>query len=192
MDCPILSQTMISPKDALLLGVVVLLVTAAMASLRRRMRNRRSGSATGLLGGWSGLEQESAKRDLCELTVQLEELSRRIGAQIDTRFQKLETVIADADQRIASLEALLRAAKDIPALDVAAGDDRVCKGREASEAPAAWQKAGTTAPGAIPSREDPLRRRIHELSASGKTSVEIAQAVGRNPGEIELILALPR
>lgn len=60
-------------------------------------------------------------RDLDELIAELQDLSRKISAEIDTRFAKLEAVIRDADRRIAVLHRLSRgqpsAGKSAPASD---------------------------------------------------------------------------
>jgi|GEM_PF-522038 len=54
-------------------------------------------------------DQREVQAALDDLLVQLEEVSRRVAAQVETRYAKLESVIRDADQRIARLEALTRA-----------------------------------------------------------------------------------
>ncbi len=48
-------------------------------------------------------DQREVKDSMDELLVQLEDFSRRINAQVDTRFAKLEALIRDADDRIAKL-----------------------------------------------------------------------------------------
>jgi hypothetical protein len=44
--------------------------------------------------------------------------------------------------------------------------------------------------GAPAAAEDPAYRPIYQLADLGKTAREIAQELGRQPGEVELILAL--
>ena len=56
-------------------------------------------------------DQRGVQQAMDQLLLQLEELSRRINAQVDTKFLKLETVIRDADDRIARLEGLLGKSK---------------------------------------------------------------------------------
>ena len=56
-------------------------------------------------------DQRGIQQTMDQLLIQLEELSRRINAQVDTKFLKLETVIRDADDRIARLEGLLGKSK---------------------------------------------------------------------------------
>lgn len=183
MTDPTLAQNVLAPRDMLVLGLVLIAVILMMTSVRRRLQNRgrsrtdEAGPATRLPAG------EVMKRDMETLMVQLEELSRRIAAQIDTRFQKLETSIADADERIASLEVLLRAARQLPKLDVTVGDAGCAP-------PGRDEKAGNGGPDYSPIPNDPDKARIYELADSGQSPVQIAQATGRHTGEVELILAL--
>ena len=52
-------------------------------------------------------DQHKLRNSMDELLVELEEVSRRVGAQVNTKFAKLETVIRDADERIARLDRVL-------------------------------------------------------------------------------------
>ena len=52
-------------------------------------------------------EQGRLHQSMDDLLIQLEEVSRRVSAQVDTKFAKLEQVVRDADVRIARLERLL-------------------------------------------------------------------------------------
>ena len=52
-------------------------------------------------------DQHQLRQSMDELLVQLEEVSRNVGAQVETKFAKLEKVIGDADDRIVRLEHML-------------------------------------------------------------------------------------
>jgi len=117
-------------------------------------------------------EQHAMKDDFQELLVDLQELSREISAQIETKFAKLEESIRCADQRIDKLQKLSGASLNIDALV----DDSHVPAPEDHKVSAAEQ--------------DPLRRRIYELSDSGCDAVQIAQDMQHSVGEIELILSL--
>lgn len=119
--------------------------------------------------------QRGVKGDMEELLAELQDLSRKINAQIDTKFAKLEAVIADADRRIETLERLSDSATGRPRLDITVGDDML------GEPPAS--------PAAAPRSSD-VNARVYELADAGRTPVEIAQALDRTPGEVELILGL--
>ncbi len=107
--------------------------------------------------------KEKLARDLEQLIGELQDLSRKITAEIDTRFSKLESAIRDADRRIAVLSRLSRTT-----------------GTKTDERPAEDQN------------EDIRYAIVYELADAGFSPVEIAKDLGRTPGEIELILNLRR
>jgi len=123
--------------------------------------------------------RQAIKDDMQALLVELQDLSRKINAQIDTRFAKLEAAIADADRRIEALQRLSRAARGEPVVDVTIGNE--APGGSPPDPPPA-----SAAPAHPPIRH----AAVYDLADTGKSPVEIAQALGRTPGEIELILAL--
>ncbi len=161
---------------ALLLGVV-LLVFFMMRLTARKQRQSGPTAQRHARDHVAKLKEEHAmKGDMRELMVELQDLSRDINAQIDTRFAKLETSIRAADERIDLLERLLRAADGRPTIDtVVSGDD------VASHLPPEQPQAG---------RPDPPHARIYDLADGGRNSIQIAQQTGKTPGEIELILSL--
>ncbi len=159
-----------------LLGVVLLVFIMLRLTARKQ---RQSGSMPQRYARdhVAKLKEEHAvKGDMRELMVELQELSRNINAQIDTRFAKLEVSIRSADERIDLLERLLRAADGRPTIDtVVSGDD------EAPRLPPAQPQAG------LPESQ---HGRIYDLADGGRNSIQIAQETGKTPGEIELILSL--
>ncbi len=160
---------------AFLLGVV-LLVFIMMRLAARKKRQSGPAAQSHARDQVAKLKEEHAvKGDMRELMVELQDLSRNINAQIDTRFAKLEVSIRAADERIILLERLSRAAQGRQTLDtVVSGDD---------ETPPAPQQAPVGVP------ELP-HGRIYDLADGGRNSIQIAQETGKTPGEIELILSL--
>ncbi len=161
---------------ALLLGVV-LLVIIMMRLTARKQRQSGSTPQSHARDHVAKLKEEhAAKGDMRELMVELQDLSRDINAQIDTRFAKLEVSIRAADERIDLLERLSRAAEGRPTIDtVVSGDDEL--------------------PPLLPEqphveRSEPPHARIYDLADGGRNSIQIAQETGKTPGEIELILSL--
>ncbi len=155
-------------------------MACAIVLLTISMRRRRAqGYGTPRLRPRQRAEEESARRgmrdDMEQLLAELQDLSRKISAQIDTKFAKLEAAIADADRRIDALQRLSRAAEGRPTVDVIVSD----------ETPSLRPDKATVSESA-PGRH----AAVYELHDAGKTPVEIAQALGRTPGEVELILAL--
>ena len=162
---------------ALIIVGVVLLVFIMLRLTARKQRQSGPTSQSHARDHVAKLKEEHAvKGDMRELMVELQDLSRDINAQIDTRFAKLETSIRAADERINLLERLLRAAEGQPTLDtVISGDDELTP--SVPEQP----QAG------LP---EPPHGRIYELADGGRSSIQIARETGKTPGEIELILSL--
>lgn len=132
-----------------------------MLSLRRRQGQPRRPSREPVPQPRPQVSPE-LYRDLDELIVELQELSRRISAEIDTRFAKLETAIRDADRRIAVLHRL---------------------GRR--------EDGAAIRPGSDPATDTDSRHVVvYELADAGFSPVEIARDLGKTPGEVELILNL--
>jgi len=100
-----------SSQQLLSLAVVVLaVVVVANMGWRRRSADgspkqyrREIDSAVG--------QSAAVNREMERLLVELEEMARKINAQIETRFAKLEQSIADADRRIAAMRILIDEAK---------------------------------------------------------------------------------
>ena len=107
--------------------------------------------------------QKRLRHDLEVLIGELQDLSRKISADIDTRFTKLETVMRDADRRIAVL-------------------NRLSRGMSEQEA----NRSGHTLEGDI------RYAVVYELADAGFSPIDIARDLGKTPGEVELILNLRR
>lgn len=107
-------------------------------------------------------EHERLRSEIEKLAAELRALSHDIVRQLDERQAGLEKATAQADERIASLRAML----DVPV-----------------EAPAALNRAGPPSDAA---------RQVYELADRGMNAGEIARHVGRGIGEVELVLNLRR
>jgi len=93
----------------LLMGLVVIIAALMWNAARRRARtNRIDGRADSQARRHNARLQTRAREDIDELMIRLEELSREICGQIDTRFAKLEHVLAEADVKTRALKAELR------------------------------------------------------------------------------------
>ena len=123
-------------------------------------------------------EEEGIRSDVDAMLVQVQDITREMNAQLDTKFCKLDRVIRDADERIARLDRLVRTSQGRPACDVTVG------------------QGGDEPTGANLGRASDERGRRHaqvyQLADAGLSAVEIAERTGRTAGEIELILALRR
>lgn len=160
-----------SAEQMVPLGIVLLAIYLLMSSLRKR-RERQSDQeprdSTLRAGAAPANDSQRMRRDLESLIVELQELSRTISAQIDTRFAKMEAVMRDADRRIATLTRLTRDAED---------HARQAEGRIEGDS-------------SVPTDQDVRHTVVYELADGGASAVEIAKRLGRTTGEIELILNL--
>ena len=158
---------MITAEKLFPLFLIVIIISWLMWSARRRLQGRgHSDEETPIQRQPSKVQtgsKEQIRRDLESLIAELQDLSRKISAEIDTRFVKLEAAMHDADRRIATLNRLSRS------LAEKMGD-------------AKKERHG----------EDVRYTVIYELADAGSTPVEIARELGKTPGEVELILNLRR
>jgi hypothetical protein len=162
-------EDLLSPQKLVPLAILVL---AIVLLLRPRRLGGTGPSASALrTPPAASKSQDRLRRDLEALMVELQDLSRKISAEIDTRFAKLEAAMRDADRRIATLTRLNRKTGQPSGHGVPAE------------------------PGASPPPEDiaepDLRHAIvYELADTGLKPVDIARQLGKTTGEIELILNL--
>jgi len=180
--------------------------------------NSRASASEGQVASPRAASAREVTMEVDSLLGEVEETARRLTAQIDNRYQRLELLIAEADEKIRRLEALTGKAvfpSDVPAPSRAAQvssqpPQAALAGAVVSPAPAqgtmikAAQREALPAVteneraltrlrqerGAPPAAQDPAYQPIYTLSDLGKSAREIAQQLQRQPGEIELILAL--
>jgi hypothetical protein len=165
--------TTTDPQTWLILGLGVVLLIY-MAVLRPMMRRKKDPLEQ--RSSFSSLSQQrSVERQMQSLLVELSEMARQIGAQLDTRAAKLELLIREADEKIAAL----RAASN--------------NGSRSQSADPPARLAGSASddpPFAEPESDAPRHAEIYALADRGRDPFEIATQLARPLGEIELILAL--
>src|SRR3954454_11341814 len=72
----------------------------------RPLRKKKDKDPLERSSGFSTLAQQRAvERDMSNLLVELSEMARQMTAQLDTRAAKLELLLKEADERIATLRA---------------------------------------------------------------------------------------
>lgn len=128
-------------------------------------------------GGGVLAHQRAVERDMSNLLVELSEMARQMTAQLDTRAAKLELLIKEADDRIATLKRAAAGITTVPS------DERTELLATFSELPAEETPSA-------PSPPDPRNLEVYDLADQGLTIQEIAHELGRPTGEVELILAL--
>lgn len=178
--------------------VILLVAGAALVFAIRRWRQivvqKQGGrSATtlpaaggGVTAGKPALNVREVSMELQALLADLEETSRRLTAQLDNRYTRMEQLLEEADTKIRKLEALSSAPATAPA---PGGPAPRVTPSVVNEAERMLQRLRLER-GAPAPTDDPAYAPIYSLADRGKSPREIAQELGRHTGEIELILAL--
>lgn len=155
----------------LLVVGVALLIFVLWFNVRRRVAGHES------LDPREKIERDKQvsgmKNDLRAMMVELDELTRRFSSQLDAKAVKLERLIEQADQRIATLNGK---PVEVDRSDVAEGSREAASGDVEIE---------TTV-----GSPDPLAENIYQLADAGKDPGEIARQLDEHIGKVELILAL--
>ena len=195
------------------LPLVVLCLVMLSVSMLRRSQHRSATTRDLTREQLARLrDQKDVRQSMDDLLTQLEEVSRRVNAQVETRFVKLETVIRDADDRIARLELLAPSAKapqHVSGITSPAANDTESATKGSSDfqpgiagvvsratsslPPSAANPVAESAavpPASQPMSREERRRRIYELADAGTTPMTIADTLQVPLGEVELILSL--
>ncbi len=181
----------ITPNQIILIASGILLVFVIKrwrAVTIKRKRATENPTAPG--SPQSALSAREIRAELAALLADLEETARRVSAQIENRRTGLDLLLKEADEKIKRLEELTKTAKAAdprPAAPIAVSTtaaqliNRLRQERGA---------AAATPPATAAPVEDSVNRPIYALADAGKSAREIAQILNRQPGEVELILAL--
>ena len=167
-----------SSGQLLMLGLAVGGLTIVMLSTYRRNRRSRFAPRATVRERYKELENSAgATRDVGTAMLELDQLARQIYGRIDTRFAKLETVIRDADERIAKLSRLAATSAESSA------------GRSALDVTLDSQNPDVRDSLLDPSG-DKRHDAIYRMADGAMSAADIARDTGKTKGEIELILAL--
>lgn len=184
----ILTQAKLENTDLILVvGLGLLLLVLAGSWIARR----KPGGGGAPPGGEGTPEERQQRRkefdamhrDLGKAMTEIETLARRLGDDLEAKTARIEALMKEADDRIATLQRLQSGAND-------ATDETP------SPPAAAIMNRPTSDPDPEPASEndapDPLSREVYKLADAGHTSMEIARKLNEQIGKIELILALRR
>jgi len=175
MRCPqaihviLLIAEISAPKDPaawVAVGFGILLMTYLLL----RSRGKKRDPLDNRLPRMSLSQQRSVEQQMQNLLVELNEMARQITAQLDTRANKLEMLIKEADETLARLQAA-RAEPVVKASPRESSIDQL---------------------GPVERTSDPRHAEIYTLSDQGLAPPDIASRLSRPRGEVELILALRR
>jgi hypothetical protein len=162
----------------LIVGIVFICAWLLMRIRKRSLRGPGHPTAQEHLERYK--QKDAVRDDLERLMVDIEQLAKRLGAQLDAKSLQLEKLIDDADLRVGQLQQALREQHGQPSsLPAEPSDDA----QEARPAPAAG-----LAPAAPPA--DPLAADVYRLADAGHDPPAIARQLDEHVGKVELILAL--
>lgn len=113
---------------------------------------------------------------------ELLDTAQRLAGQLDAKAERLEQLMAEAEQRVAALRGVLEEA-DASLLGPSTGGalPRAVAGEPLG-------RIGPSSAAAVPA--DPLTTTVYELADAGHDPVRIAQQLDEQVGKVELILAL--
>jgi len=165
------------------MGMVVL-VLVSVRMLRRASANRAQklgmGSTENPRVRVERLRAEAGERQTIDTVMaDATELTQRLAAQLENKAVRLETLIAEADDRLVRLERA-HAQRPTPASAAPAR----------TNAPSMASRE--TSDGSGEREHQAGHARVFELADQGLSPVEIARAVNQPTGQVELILALRR
>ncbi|MFA9477320.1 hypothetical protein ACERK3_03315 [Phycisphaerales bacterium AB-hyl4] len=164
-------------------GVTLILAGVVMWGRKRRQQAKQSNlSPREQLHRMK--EERAVRGDLEQIMVEIEQLAKRMGAQLDAKSMRLERLLREADAKIAELErqpvgqpAPGEAEPAPPPASPGVVDD------EPTESPA-------QAPFGTVNDDRELTDSVYRLSDAGLTPLEIARQLNEHQGKIELVLAL--
>ena len=198
------------PHALFILGVVFITAWLVLRIRKRGARNATQPTAREQMERYK--TRDAVRGDLEGLMVDIEQLARRLGAQLDAKSRQLETLLEEADQRIAALGGEVAPAP--PAADryePSAPPVEETSDEEVEQPPeeplAEADPTSTPAPPAtppppappapppppLPNAEpppDPLVARVYALADEDSSAHDIARDLGEPIGKVELILAL--
>lgn len=124
--------------------------------------------------------QRSVEREMSGLLVELSEMSRQMTGQLDTRAGKLEALLREADEKIATLRSLGGGGTTGSSPHGVLVEGKLLE----SDAVTMPFPEDTVSP------VDPRHAEVYDLADEGQSAQDIARQTGRPRGEVDLILAL--
>ncbi|MEM6756848.1 MAG: hypothetical protein AAF586_06745 [Planctomycetota bacterium] len=165
------------PYIYLLIPGLLLIIAWLFFSIRgRRKRNAADPSMSATDQIERNRQLRGMRGDLETIMVEIEQMAKRVGHQLDAKAVRLEHLLNQADLKIAQLQQLEQ------------NGDTTAR----QPAPDTDPHVSPTKP-ALPSADSPtnhLHQRIYELADAGMPPDQIAHELDEMPGTVELILNL--
>lgn len=137
-------------------------------------------------------QHDGVKNDLEGLMVEIEQLAKRLGSQLDAKSIQIEKLIDDADLRIAQLQQAMKDQHSPPSPEFKTPPSPESQASSAGSAEPVQEQRDPAAQATDPTEPsaDPLANEVHRLADAGQTPPQIAKQLGEHVGKVELILAL--
>jgi len=178
-------------------GLLIVGVVFISAWLLMRIR-KRSVQGPGHPTARENLErykqQDGVRHDLESLMVEIEQLAKRLGNQLDVKAIRIEKLIDEADLRIAQLQKAMHdqhaspPSAAVPARDTTAPNP--APSPASPEAIAKQLNAVVESPLTSEAQTQQLTAEVARLADAGQSPDAIAKQLDEHVGKIELILAL--
>jgi len=132
-------------------------------------------------------QARGVRGDLEQIMVEVEQVAKRLSAQLDAKAMRLEQMIAQADERIAELKDVQGESENTPRQSDRL--EEIAKAQQDTSTDLFRHPGGSDKVGGS-SADDPLAKSVFELAAAGNSAEQIASSLGEHVGKVELILAL--
>ena len=170
---------------AIAVGVLAIVYVVYVRPLRKKKEEADPVRRAPTHGGLS--QQRAVEREMSNLLVEFSQMARQMTAQLDTRATKLELLLKEADEKIATLRAIGAGHCGTPTLPAPAAE-------AASAAAAALEGVIIEArapigPSLIEPPRDPRHLRSYELADEGDSPQALARHRARPRGELVVRLA---
>lgn len=130
-------------------------------------------------------QKDAVRNDLESLMVDIEQLAKRLGAQLDAKTIQLEKLLDDADLRIAQLQQTMQSQHQSPPPPESPPEVTAASSEDSGSGAADAENGGAASGGG-----DPLAADVYRLADEGHAPPEIARRLDEHVGKVELILAL--
>jgi hypothetical protein len=171
----------------LMAGGVLIIVFILMKNLRRNQRATAADTMTTAERVAAIRARAGEKNNIDAFKADVHDFTRRMAALLDNKAERLEQLIADADERLDRLERAEARGGARPAHH----DEPAPAPHHEPTAPPPPARARRSPPDLDrPVSVDPLHDRVYRLADSGLDPIAIARETGQPTGQIELILAL--
>lgn len=167
-------------------GLLLITISLLMRVRKRKMQKSSNKPLTPDEHIEKVRQAKGVRADLEDIMVEIEQMAKRMGAQLDNKSARLEALIEQADKRINELK---QAQRESPGRSGAGKPNNNASTNARDESPSeAPQPSEAAEPPEPP--EDPLATSIYALADAGHDPIHIAQKLSQDVGKIELILAL--